>query len=210
MAPKPPIQYGDALELVATIAETDPPIWRRLRVPAALLLGELHHVLQIAFGWTDSHLHEFKVGNIGFGMIDLEEELFVVDEYAAPLGAVAAVGSKLDYCYDFGDDWRHEIRVERADYEPSCSITCLGGERACPPEDCGGVHGYSELLEVLANPKHEEHRATRTWVGRRFDPEKVDIAAVNKKLAALDKRFRRGRKRAAAMHQVALELTSKR
>jgi hypothetical protein len=95
----------------------------------------------------------------------------------------------------FGDAF--ELRVALREIEPAIwrLVRCTGGARACPPEDSGGPHGYAELLEVLGNPASEEHTDMKAWVGPRFDPERFDIAAVNKKLATLSRRFGRQRKK---------------
>jgi Plasmid pRiA4b ORF-3-like protein len=97
---------GEALALRVTLRHIEPAIWRTLVVPAETSLGELHEVLQIVFGWHNSHLHDFEVGGIRLGMADVEDDMFVVDEQAAPLGAVAGEGTSFTYRYDFGDDWR--------------------------------------------------------------------------------------------------------
>jgi hypothetical protein len=154
-------------------------------------LGVLHEVIQVAFGWQNSHLHDFTVGNIRFGMADVEDEIFTVDEGAAPLGAVASVGATFLYRYDYGDDWEHDVTVEGISNDAGEVFRCTGGARSCPPEDCGGPPGYANLLEILNDPSHPEHQETRTWAGRRFDPEKFELAAVNRKLATLSKRLRR-------------------
>jgi Plasmid pRiA4b ORF-3-like protein len=190
MRPRPP-ELGDIFLLHVSLRDIEPVIWRRLRVPADATLGDLHEILQIALGWTDSHLHDFQVGEIRFGMTDTADELFAVDEDAAPLGAVVRAGSTFLYRYDFGDDWEHEVKVERVLEGGDELIVCTGGARACPPEDCGSTSGYARMLEVLANPKDEEHGDMKRWVGRGYDPEKFNMAAVNKKLATLSKRLGR-------------------
>jgi hypothetical protein len=190
--------FSDVCELEVSIRDIEPRIWRRVRVPAELTLGQLHDVLQIAFGWTNSHLHDFVARGIRFGMTDVEDEIFCVDEHAAPLGAVAEPGSSLLYRYDFGDDWEHEIVVNRVEDERQDVFVCTGGARACPAEDCGGVSGYASLVAILADPTHAEHREMRTWVGRKYDPEKFDRDAVNKKLARLARPWLR-RERALPM-----------
>jgi hypothetical protein len=126
--------------------------------------------------WQNSHLHDFEVGDIRFGMVDVEDELFAVDEHAAPLGAVAREGSRFTYRYDFGDDWEHDVVVESVIANGAQGIACSGGARACPPEDGGGPHGYANMLHVLANPADDEFASMKEWVGRRFDPERFDIA----------------------------------
>lgn len=189
-----PAMFGESFDLRIEIDDIGPPIWRRMRVAADLLLCDLHQALQIAFGWSDSHLHEFHVGHVVFGITGVSEDMFCVDERFAPLGALVRRGGTFSYVYDFGDNWNHSIHVESIVSDPEGPlVTCLDGGRACPPDDCGGVSGYEQLLSVLSNPKHEEYSSMKRWVGRRFDPERFDLAAVSKKLAALQKRLLKGR-----------------
>lgn len=195
MEPRLP-EMGDVFELRIQLRNVEPEIWRRLLVPAEVPLGVLHEVIQVAFGWQNSHLHDFLISDIRFGMVDVEDEIFKVDEFAAPLGAVANVGTRFLYRYDFGDDWEHDVIVEGASAEGDEGFACTGGARSCPPEDCGGPPGYANLLAILGDPDHPEHRETKTWIGRRFDPEKFDMVGVNKKLATLSKRLRQLEKRA--------------
>jgi hypothetical protein len=188
--------FGDAYELHVELRGIRPKIWRSLQVPLEYSLDELHDVLQIAFGWQNSHLHDFEVNGIRFGMVDVEDEIFAVDERAAPLGALATPGSKFLYRYDFGDDWEHDIVVvgvveDNRNARLSPPLLCTGGARACPPEDSGGTHGYAQNLKILADPDHEEYADTKTWVGRCYDPEKFNLTAVNKKLATLARKLER-------------------
>ena len=187
--------FGDVFDLRVSLRHVEPSVWRALRVPADIPLAVLHEALQVAFGWQNSHLHDFHVGDIRFGMADVEDEMFVVDEHAAPLGAVARAGSKFVYRYDFGDDWEHDIVVERVIQDRDETIRCTGGARSCPPEDCGGPPGYARMLEVLANPEDEEHGEMKRWAPRGFNAEKFDAAAVKKKLATLSKRVGRRQKK---------------
>jgi hypothetical protein len=188
--------FGDAYELRVELRGIRPKIWRSLQVPLEYALDELHDVLQLAFGWENSHLHDFEVNAIRFGMVDVEDEIFAVDECAAPLGALATPGSKFLYRYDFGDDWEHDIIVtgvvecDRKERH-SPPLLCTGGARACPLEDSGGPHGYMQNLKILADPDHEEYPDTKTWVGRGYDPEKFNITVVNKKLATLARKLER-------------------
>ena len=182
------------MELRVRLRGIKPPIWRRVAVPADSTLDVLHEILQIAFGWTNAHLHCFNVGTVRFGMADVEADLLVVDECHAPIGALARKGDAFLYEYDFGDDWEHEVLVEDV-YEKGIDVRveCIDGARAAPPEDCGGVPGYENVVAALTNPEHPERREIRTWVGRAYDPEKFDVARVNKKLAAIEKRLARAR-----------------
>jgi hypothetical protein len=158
-----------------------------------LSLADLHEGLQLAFGWQNCHLHDFYAGGIRFG-VRVDESELIVDERGASLGAVAKVGGELVYHYDFGDDWEHRIVVESVIANGSDVIICTGGARACPPEDCGGPPGYENLLRVLADPTDEQHTSMKQWVGRRFDPERFDPAALNKRLATLSRRLVRGKR----------------
>lgn len=197
---EPPPGPYDRLEIHVSIRHTRPAVWRRLVVPATTTLAALHRALQAAFGWKDYHLHEFVCGDVVFGDPETADDTLVVDERAAPLGAFARRGSRFVYVYDFGDDWEHDVEVERVDRPATADaarardahrIICVDGARACPPEDCGGPGGYEELIAALADREHEEHAASKRWVGRGFDPEKLDLLAINRRLASLSSRRRR-------------------
>ena len=159
-----PAMWNSTMELRVQLREITPPIWRHIAVPADCTLDVLHEILQIAFGWTSSHLHAFKVGTVRFGVADVENELLVVDESHAPLGALCRKGDSFVYEYDFGDGWKHDVRVE-AVYEKGIDVRveCLDGARAAPPEDCGGTPGYENVVSALTNPEHPERREIRTW-----------------------------------------------
>ena len=164
-----------------------PPIWRRLMVPADVSLAGLHEVIQAAFGWDDSHMHVFATSYGDFGRADRElghrAEAPVTLEQVAP-----RAGHKIRYTYDFGDDWEHEIVVEKIlDPDPALAYPCCtGGRQAAPPEDCGGIWGYEELREILADPDRPEHEERREWLGLDddcpFDPAAFDLDEVNRAL----------------------------
>lgn len=142
---------SDVLEILVSLTGTDPLVWRRLVVPAAITLGRLHTVLQGAMGWTDSHLHLFRVGQRLVGPVDLDLEVPNDDEDAITLGSVAGPGAAIDYEYDFGDNWEHRIEVLAAlPGRLGRTPVVVAGERACPPEDAGGIGGFGELCAVLA------------------------------------------------------------
>ncbi len=173
-------------ELKITLLGIAPPIWRRLQVPSTLLLCCLHDALQAVMGWTDSHLHMFEHDGKNWGVPEHDEfgDLELLDESKVSVGKILrAEGDSMVYVYDFGDDWRHEVTLEKM--LPSIGRTkpiCTGGERACPPEDVGGAHGYAEFLEVIFQPDHEEFDHYRSWAGKDFQPEKFDLKAVNEVL----------------------------
>jgi hypothetical protein len=166
-------------ELRITLEDIEPPIWRRVRVPAEITLASLHEVIQIAMGWTDTHLHQYVIGGETIGVPDEEIDQPISDEKDVRLVDVALVNTRIFYEYDLGDRWSHEVLVERIERDETSPAVCLGGARACPPEDCGGAHGYQELLEVLANPSHEDHEDRRAWLGGFFDTEAFDADEVN-------------------------------
>ncbi|HEY1219573.1 MAG TPA: plasmid pRiA4b ORF-3 family protein [Bryobacteraceae bacterium] len=177
-------------QLKVTLLGTMPPIWRRLLVPAALTLAQLHDVLQAAMGWQDCHMHEFCVGRRHFGKPNPEDRLMgmppVENERTVRLSSVLGrVGAKAIYTYDMGDSWEHGIVLEkRLSADPHTTYpACTGGQLACPPEDCGGIGGFYDLLDALGDPTHEQHEELQDWVGDDYDPDAFSIDDVNRMLA---------------------------
>ncbi len=179
---------GDgAFQLKVVLAGSDPPIWRRIRVLSDLSLWALHSVLQAVMGWEDDHLHEFKIGKASYGSADEADNLFAqgmkADTEISLRDVLPAVTRSFEYIYDFGDDWIHDITVEEflpAETDAPPAI-CLAGERACPPEDSGGVNGFYWKLEVLADPSHPEYENVKDWMGR-YDPARFELDRVNARL----------------------------
>ncbi len=171
-----------------TLKGTKPPIWRRLELPADTGLAKLHGIVQMAFGWEDAHMHVFETAYGSFGVAD--RELGHRAETPVTLEQVAATeGERLWYTYDFGDSWAHEIVVEKVlDRGAGPYPRCTGGRRAAPPEDCGGVWGYAELVEVLADPGHPEHTERLEWLGLEssagFDPGRFDADEITRRLTS--------------------------
>lgn len=183
-------------QINVTLLGTDPPIWRRLLIPADVTLEQLHLVLQSAMGWEDCHIHEFRVGRQRFGKPDPMEEVLggprTASERTARLFSVLGrVGAKAVYTYDFGDSWEHQIVVEtRLAREPGRAYpACLAGERHGPPEDCGGIPGFYNLLEAIRDPDHEQHEELLNWLGDRYDPEAFSVDNVNRRLAPMQRRW---------------------
>lgn len=166
---------------------TKPPVWRRLQVPADLSLDQLHEVIQTAMGWHDCHMHVFSDGWNSYGRPD--RELGHQDERKAHLSQLLTqIGDKIGYTYDFGDDWLHDITLEKilpTDAEVTSAV-CTAGKGACPPEDCGGVWGYENLKATLADPDAEEHADMLEWLGLTsgddFDPKEFSAEEVNRGL----------------------------
>lgn len=177
---------GTVYQLKVTLKDIKPPVWRRLLVPDCTL-SRLHEVIQAAMGWENYHLYDFEVGGEHYtdprGMADLDME----DASRVKLSQVAPVGkAKFRYTYDFGDNWQHEVLVEKVvpPEEGRAYPACIDGKRACPPEDVGGPWGYMEFAEAIRDPEHEQHEEFLEWRGE-FDPEAFDLEAVNKQIKQL-------------------------
>jgi len=163
----------------------EPRIWRQLLVPATITLPALHDLLQLVMGWTNSHLHSFEIGERAFSAKGTDlEELQMLDERKYTLEA--ALGESVRefvYEYDFGDSWRHHITVTSVEPHTDWSYPlCIGGARAAPPDDVGGVGGYEEFLSAIQDPEHDDHDSMLTWVGGAFDPEGFDLNTINRTL----------------------------
>jgi hypothetical protein len=179
-------------ELRITLLDVSPPVWRLVRVPSALPLSTVHAVVQIAFGWEDRHLHEWRAGDVTYGLSDEDswgEDL--ADESSAILAEVAPADSMLRYDYDFGDGWEHLVEVVAVTpYDANVPpVACLAGARACPPEDCGGPLGYEHLIDAIRDPDDAEHDEMVLWAGEGFDPAAFDLDAVNQRLEQLWRSF---------------------
>ncbi len=174
-------------QLKVTLLGIDPIIWRRLAVPCSITFHKLHKILQVAMGWEDYHLYSFTVGGVHYGIPDPELEFDCKDSRRIKLEQVLKEKLKFIYVYDFGDNWEHQIQVEKILHAEQNKFypVCLGGERACPPEDVGGTWGYSNFLEAISDPDHEEHENFLTWAGEDFNAEHFDLQAVNEKLGKL-------------------------
>ncbi len=171
-------------QIKVTLSESKPPIWRRLIVKDNIRLDQLHSVLQIAMGWSDYHLHQYKVGHAYIGTPDPDFDMDVTDERKVYLHDIMSnPKDKFVYEYDFGDGWEHKIVLEKIlPADSSASPVVIKGKMACPPEDCGGIGGYSDFLDAIQDPKHEEHESMMEWVGGEFDPDEFDIDLINQKL----------------------------
>ena len=165
------------IRLQATMRDVVPRVTRTVDVPETITLDELHDVLQVALGWTDSHLHRFDTETVRYShpFEDWEED--EVDERGVRLSALP---SPFTYVYDFGDHWHHDIEIVGPG---GAKPGCVDGGGTCPPEDCGGPDGYAELLEILRRPRHADHEHMRAWVGERLHP--FDLVATDRKVRAV-------------------------
>ncbi len=173
-----------------TLLECSPPIWRRIQVQDCTL-NKLHEHIQTAMGWTNSHLHQFEIKGERYGDPELLDDGFedfeCEDSTATMVSEIIPKSGKrfaFKYEYDFGDSWEHEIMFEgRPEPEKGKKYPlCIEGERACPPEDVGGVWGYQEFLAAIADPDHEEHEHFLEWCGGSFSPDKFDPKQATKEM----------------------------
>ena len=172
------------------LKDIEPSIWRTIQVPQSYSFWDLHVALQDAMGWFDYHLHMFRIENPVTKRID---EIGIPDDaeiepnppclpgWEVPISHYfEESGTKAEYEYDFGDGWEHELIFETRviKHQEKKYPICVGGERACPPEDCGGSLGYTELLDTMNNPDDEEYESIKEWLGGSFDPEEFDHEEV--------------------------------
>ena len=181
-------QPGDpVLQVRITIADVaDPPVWRRVLVPAGYTLDRVHAVIQVAMGWQNCHLHEFMINDREYGLADPDEEYQASDETKFRFGDVVKTGDLIGYMYDFGDGWEHKVVIEATGEARADGVypACTGGEGACPPEDSGGAPGFADLKALLAGPPSPERDEIREWSGD-YDPARFDLTAANAAVSAI-------------------------
>ena len=174
------------IQLRISLLDHTPTIWRQLLVPGEIKLSKLHSIFQAAMGWEGYHLHQFQIGGRSYGEPDedIEDEDIEdedIDEDSVHFSELVEAPMRFSYWYDFGDNWRHEVVIESIEAVPQILkfAICVDGQRACPPEDCGGIGGFEEFLEAVSNPNHEEHLDYLQWIGHPFDPEEFSLAVTN-------------------------------
>jgi hypothetical protein len=193
-APAPPAKTKGPRKifvLKVTLQNIKPPIWRRIQIPGSFSLEELHDTIQASMGWDNYHSHSFTIDSKNYGPRMEDSAVFgieEIDETAVCLDDLDLTErKKMRYTYDFGDNWSHLITVEKISSSrnfPALEKTeaiCLAGKRACPPEDCGGLPGYEEIIEALKSPGKKKYRERLNWLGE-FDPEFFDLTAANRRL----------------------------
>ena len=178
-------------QMKVTLNYVDPPIWRRFSIPAHSSLYSLHLTIQGVMGWENYHLYEFEIKGTSYGEPQPDYDLLGNKmKDAAQTSISRATGGRRKgflYRYDFGDDWEHTVEIEKH-LQPDASVRypiCIEGERACPPEDCGCIWGYSDLIEIMQNPRHLEYEERMGWLGGELDPEKFDVETVNRDLQGM-------------------------
>jgi hypothetical protein len=175
-----------------TLKGSKPPIWRRVLVPSDITLESLHYIIQVAMGWTNSHLHQFLVGGTYYGEPHPEYDPYfrLLDERDVELDQIAGEGDRFTYEYDFGDSWQHVVLVEKVlEPEPGQEYpVCIKGKRACPPEDFGGIWMYNYFIESMRNPEHPDYPGIDDkleWLGGEHDPEEFALEETNEFLRDL-------------------------
>lgn len=182
---------GEIFRIGITLMDCKPSVWREAEVPSSMTLARLHEVLQVLMGWDDCHLWAFESGKKRFELPDPDvktQQAAGDDPNQVTLSALLTrKGARLLYNYDFGDDWRLDIKLlELGKPEPKVRYPrCLAGERAGPPEDCGGPLGFEELLAARKNPRRRGAKELLEWASSDWNPDAFDLAVINKSLAAL-------------------------
>jgi hypothetical protein len=173
-------------QLKVVLKYISPPIWRRLTVSSSTTLTDLHKVIQIAMGWTNSHHHQFVAGGKRYGEPDPDFNDGTMEETGVTIGSLLiSEKQSLLYEYDFGDGWEHSVTLEKiipTDI-PHYTPNCTDGRRGCPPEDVGGPPMYDDFLKAFNDPSHPEHQELLKWAGDLYDPEKCDIEEINEMMA---------------------------
>jgi hypothetical protein len=188
---KKPAASQRIYQLHVALLDITPVIWRRLWIPGTLKLSKLDRVIQEAFGWTNSHLHEFRVAGERYGMTEIDgmdddEDLQDEKKFTVAKVLKASV-TEFEYEYDFGDGWRHRGVVEgiMAATPYNDWPLCLTGENACPPEDVGGSGGFENFVQSMADPEDDDHFENWTWYGGPFDPKGFDVNTTNARIRRL-------------------------
>ncbi len=178
MAKRKSTAKGPIYQLKITLRDVKPAIWRRIEVAGHTRLDHLNMMIQSAMGWTNSHMHSFTIDGEDYGRHHADFDSDYLDERRHYLDDLVRLEkARFLYIYDFGDNWEHDVVVEKiVPPEPGMKYPrCAAGARSCPPEDVGSAWGYAEFLKAIRDPKHEEHENMIEWIGREFDPEAFDL-----------------------------------
>ena len=183
-------KFNQVYQFKITLKDIKPLIWRRIWVPKTYTFWDFHVAIQDSMGWYDCHLHEFEIVNLLsvtktiIGIPNEDEDFANYKTLPGWKQKIADYFSKenksANYIYDFGDNWEHKIILEKI-LPKENNITyplCIKGERACPPEDCGGSYGYEDFLKIIGDPNDEQHEEMLEWIGGEFDSEHFDPKEV--------------------------------
>ena len=188
--PKSATKTPTVVHIKVTLNDIRPPIWRRLRVPDSMNLGQLSMLIQAAMGWDGGHMHAFEIGGLQYGDPEWLEDGENEDQMTIQKLMRDGI-SRFGYTYDFGDNWDHAVLIEKKAPPPGSprAPACVDGARACPPEDCGGPPGYDGLIAALAAPDKPSNRELLEWAGEDFDPEYFSQEEVNARLKSWSAQF---------------------
>lgn len=172
------------------LINTEPLVSRTIKVSSETTLYVMHHIIQTVMGWKNRHFYEFSINNLRFADSRLVDENYgeVTDVKTIILEDVfPKTGETTIYLYDFGDWWKHQLELIEISNTPQDELlpSFVSGQNVCPPEDCGGVYRYREIIEILADPSHEEFESIVDWLGPKFNPIAFNRLAIEKRLGIL-------------------------
>lgn len=191
--------FTEIATLRIDLKDSDPPIWRLVEVPTSITLKVLHDIVQVTMGWLDYHLWEFVIEGQSYGL-PMDDDWGAAPRKVASrvrLRDVLAPGTTtIDYTYDFGDNWEHRLVVSDVRQgEPGGAYPrFIDGKRDCPPEDCGGIPGFHEMLEARADPAHPDHAEISEWL-EDYDPDELDVFPIQVALGRIAARRNAAAKR---------------
>lgn len=170
----------EIIQMKISLDDIKPEIWRRFTIDSSSSLADLHITLQVVMGWENYHLYGFYIDDAKYG--PEEDESDPEDANKTTLKSLKLkTKQEFRYVYDFGDDWQHTILIEKIEKSENASELplCLEGARCCPPEDCGSIPGYENLIKAMQKPKSSEAKDLIEWLGKIYDPEEFDLALIN-------------------------------
>jgi len=174
-------------QLKIELQDTMPNIWRRIQLNSDISLNELHHIIQISMGCTNSHLYSFIIDSVEFTVKEYDDDDVKYADARKYNLEMLKIDGPFEYLYDFGDYWEHEISIEKKiEGKTLLNPICIEGEGRCPPEDVGGIPGFEQFLEIMQDKSDPERASYIEWYGSVFDPYMVDFKEINEQLANLD------------------------
>ncbi len=177
-------------EVSIDLKGVDPKIWRKIHVNSDVSLHELHHIIQISMGWTNSHLYSFIIDEIEYSLKDYDYDTHKYGN-AKAYRIKEFKNEPIEYVYDFGDYWEHYVKIlKEIEGERLLHPKCIEGEGTCPPEDVGGIHGFEEFKEIMKDKTHPERESYIDWYGSVFNPYEVDLEGINKQFVNLQEYIR--------------------
>jgi hypothetical protein len=180
-------------QIKISLKDIRPEIWRRIQIDSNASLYELHHIIQIAFNWWNYHLYQFVINDklyktrTRYGNPELLDDPEAIDDRSTLLSSILFnEKDTLIYEYDFGDSWKHLIKLEKIIQIGKIKhLKCTAGKLNTPPEDCGGVPGFYNFVEIMSDKKSRDYKSTKKWYGGEFDPTSFNIVKINENLEKL-------------------------